>query len=166
MNIEALKEIQNRRMEIAKRKNHDYAQAVDAIAICGIYGLATRIMDKAGRILSLAKPGVTAQVTDESIKDTLLDLANYAEYGVSLLEGTWGKPIETTSSPLAQVERGFGAGNAPPVMTTYTFPDNPPTDVAPGKDVTATAVYPLGKSWVYRTDEKGRTEKKMFPEDK
>lgn len=90
-NRAALEEIQKARMDLAERKSHDYGGAVDAIAVCGIEGLATRLFDKAARLLSLTRPGVESKVTDESIRDTLMDMANYSEYGVSLLDGTWGK---------------------------------------------------------------------------
>lgn len=90
-NTEALKAIAEQRMELAIRKNHDYSGTMDAIAIAGVEGIATRLLDKSARLHSLVQPGMEAKVTDESIRDTLMDMANYAEYGVSLLDGTWGK---------------------------------------------------------------------------
>ena len=44
-----------------------------------------RIEDKIQRSLSITKNGVNL-VNDESIKDTLLDLHNYAAMGLMLLE--------------------------------------------------------------------------------
>ncbi len=32
--------------------------------------------------------------TEESLEDTLLDIANYALIAVALRRGTWGKPLE------------------------------------------------------------------------
>lgn len=58
-------------------KNADYGNSFgDTYADLGIVSAVTRITDKTNRLKSLCKPG--AQVTDESIRDTLLDLANYA----------------------------------------------------------------------------------------
>lgn len=73
---------------ITKSKNHDYAGFCnDAFAnfklveLCGIasveQGFLTRISDKLSRINSFIKQSVL-NVKDESIEDTLLDLANYA----------------------------------------------------------------------------------------
>lgn len=89
LNTEALRRVQQERMDLALRKNADYSGAVDTIAAAGLPGLAARLMDKAGRLLSLTRPGIEARVRDESVRDTLLDMANYAEYGVLLVDGTW-----------------------------------------------------------------------------
>lgn len=93
LNVAALRAIQAKRIDLGIRKNHDYSGVVDAIAICGVSGLATRIFDKAARLLSLSQIGHTAAV-DESIADLFSDLGNYADYGASLCEGTWGvRPV-------------------------------------------------------------------------
>lgn len=94
-NVEALREIQKERLDLGIKKNHDYGGTMDAILIGGIEGLATRLLDKAARLHSLVQPGMEALVTDESIRDTLLDMGNYSDYGVSVLDQTWGqKPIQ------------------------------------------------------------------------
>lgn len=60
-------------------KNADYGNAFgDTYAELGIVSAVTRITDKTNRLKSLCKPGTKTQVSDESIRDTLLDLANYA----------------------------------------------------------------------------------------
>ena len=60
-------------------KNADYGNSFgDTYADLGIVSAVTRITDKTNRLKSLCKPGAKAQITDESIRDTLLDLANYA----------------------------------------------------------------------------------------
>lgn len=74
-------------VKTAKAKNADYAGAckdpfgnfklVETLNIASVeQGFMTRITDKLSRINSLTKN--TAQVKDESIQDTLLDLANYS----------------------------------------------------------------------------------------
>ena len=66
-------------LAILKRKNADYNKSTDALSgfrRFGIRGILVRMEDKLGRIENLLdKP---PQVTDESIDDTLLDVANYA----------------------------------------------------------------------------------------
>lgn len=97
-NVEGLRAVQKERLELGVRKNHDYSGTMDAIAIAGIEGLATRLLDKAARLHSLVQPGMEAKVTDESVRDTLMDIGNYADYGVSLSDGTWGKrPMDECS---------------------------------------------------------------------
>lgn len=62
------------RVEQLKKKNTDYG---DAFAKFGIIGVLMRIEDKIQRALSISKSGVNL-VDDEGLKDTLLDLHNYA----------------------------------------------------------------------------------------
>lgn len=58
-------------------KNHDYGNSFEqSLDEFGIVASVVRMGDKMNRIKSLVKK--EAQVKDESIKDTLLDLANYA----------------------------------------------------------------------------------------
>lgn len=75
--------------EITKRKNSDYTgnstdpfanfQSVSKIGICSTeQGFMVRMMDKLMRIRALTVDEQTAQVKDEAIEDTLLDLANYS----------------------------------------------------------------------------------------
>ena len=76
-------------MDITTRKNADYTgdssspfanfQAVANINICSVEtGFIVRMTDKLMRISALSGGGKVAKVSDESIEDTLLDLANYS----------------------------------------------------------------------------------------
>lgn len=61
-----------------ERKNHDYGdsftQTVDKF---GLIASGVRMHDKLERFINIAQKEVS-KVTDESMRDTLLDLANYA----------------------------------------------------------------------------------------
>lgn len=58
-------------------KNHDYGNSFEqSLDKFGLLAAAVRMGDKMNRIESLSKK--ESEVKDESIKDTLLDLANYA----------------------------------------------------------------------------------------
>ena len=58
-------------------KNHDYGNSFEqSLDKFGLVASVVRLGDKMNRIESLTKK--EAQVKDESIKDTLLDMANYA----------------------------------------------------------------------------------------
>lgn len=83
-----LKEYTERMVATAEKKNADYAGAspkpfanfshVEDLGIATTeQGFLTRMTDKLCRVLTFAKKGVL-QVSDESVEDTLLDLANYA----------------------------------------------------------------------------------------
>lgn len=60
-------------------KNADYGNAFsDTFKELGIVSAITRITDKANRLKALCNPGSSQKVNDESLRDTLMDLANYA----------------------------------------------------------------------------------------
>lgn len=77
-NIEQHMSLCNMLNRVYEKKNHDYGDSFSkTYRDIGIISAVTRISDKYNRILSLAK-GAEQQVSDESIRDTLLDMANYA----------------------------------------------------------------------------------------
>ena len=81
--------------DITVRKNSDYAGSVDPfknfrlaefLGLCSTeVGMIVRLGDKMSRISNLIG-GNNPKVKDESIKDTLLDLANYCIITVIYLE--------------------------------------------------------------------------------
>lgn len=63
--------------ELYERKNHDYGNSFgETYKKLGIISAVTRLTDKYNRLVSLCTKD--QMVTDESIEDTLLDMANYA----------------------------------------------------------------------------------------
>lgn len=69
-----------------KAKNADYGSSFDeGIDRFGLVSAAVRVCDKANRFASLAD-GKKAQVKGESIRDTLMDLANYCVMTVMRLD--------------------------------------------------------------------------------
>ena len=88
--IEAFKATTDNMVETVIRKNHDYTSsgtdpfdnfnAVEQLGICSSEtGILVRMTDKIKRIISLLEKGEGgAMVKDESIEDTMVDLANYA----------------------------------------------------------------------------------------
>ena len=65
--------------ELYASKNSDYGDSFgETYRKLGIISALTRISDKYNRLISLAtKPEEERKVKDESIQDTLLDMANY-----------------------------------------------------------------------------------------
>lgn len=79
---EQMKEIQKQGYELFVKKNIDYG---DSFAKYGIIGVLMRIEDKIQRAMTITYNGVNL-VNDEGIKDTLLDLHNYAAMALMLLD--------------------------------------------------------------------------------
>ena len=74
-------------------KQTDYGPSNIANAPGGpINGLRVRIFDKVSRINNLVDTG--AEPENESIKDSFLDLANYAIIGLMVLNDQWPDPKE------------------------------------------------------------------------
>lgn len=85
--VERFTEITNNMAKTYAAKNHDYGNSFDkSLDKFGIVASIVRMGDKMNRIESLTNK--EAKVNDESIKDTLLDLANYAIMTVMWLDKT------------------------------------------------------------------------------
>lgn len=80
--VEQMKKIQSEALELFTRKNIDYG---DAFAKYGMIGVLMRIEDKLHRSLSITQNGVNL-VNDEGLRDTLVDLHNYAAMALMLLD--------------------------------------------------------------------------------
>ncbi len=81
---EQMIKVQQEGLELFKKKNQDYG---DAFAKYGTIGVLMRIEDKIQRSLSITKNGVNL-VSDERIRDTMIDLHNYAAMAIMLLDET------------------------------------------------------------------------------
>lgn len=75
-------EVQNEAFVLFKKKNADYG---DAFAKYGPTGVIMRIEDKMQRYISISKSGVNL-VDTETLRDTLIDLHNYAAMAIMLLD--------------------------------------------------------------------------------
>jgi hypothetical protein len=80
--VEQLEKVQKEGLELFKVKNKDYG---DAFAKYGVIGVLMRIEDKIQRSMSITKNGVNL-VKDEGIRDTLIDLHNYAAMAIMLMD--------------------------------------------------------------------------------
>ncbi len=79
---EQMIKVQKEGFELFKKKNKDYG---DAFAKYGVIGVLMRIEDKIQRSMSITKNGVNL-VEDEKIRDTLIDLHNYAAMAIMLMD--------------------------------------------------------------------------------
>lgn len=80
--VKQMRAVQQEALELFRRKNADYG---DAFADYGTVGVIVRIGDKIRRLSSITKTGVSL-VNDESLRDTLIDLHNYAAMAVMLMD--------------------------------------------------------------------------------
>jgi hypothetical protein len=78
-----LERIQNECRDVFSRKNKDYG---DAFAKHGTIGVLVRISDKMSRFTNISKKGLQISVSDETLKDTLMDLHNYAAMAIMCME--------------------------------------------------------------------------------
>ena len=82
--------IQLEARELFSKKNKDYG---DAFTTYGPVGVLVRIGDKIQRLQSITKSGITL-VEDEKIRDTLIDLHNYAAMAIMLIDENKNSVIE------------------------------------------------------------------------
>lgn len=80
--VEQLTTIQKEALTLFEKKNADYG---DAFATYGPVGVLVRIGDKLSRFTSISTSGVTF-VNNEGMRDTLIDLHNYAAMAIMLLD--------------------------------------------------------------------------------
>ena len=80
--VSQYKAVQKEAIELFQRKNKDYG---DAFANYGPVGVIVRMGDKINRLSSVTKNQVSL-VQNESIRDTLIDLHNYAAMAIMLMD--------------------------------------------------------------------------------
>lgn len=77
--VNRFEDITNKMIRIFKQKNHDYGNSFEqSLNEEGLAASRIRMGDKWNRFKTLSKPKTEVKVNDESIRDTLIDLANYA----------------------------------------------------------------------------------------
>lgn len=81
--VAQLEKIQNECKQIFEKKNNDYG---DAFAQHGTVGVLVRISDKMARFTNISKKGLEISVSDETLRDTLMDLHNYAAMAIMCME--------------------------------------------------------------------------------
>lgn len=91
----AFEEAQKRALAIFLERHRKYGR--NNIAMFGLVGIIVRLGDKFSRLrelaknLSLSNQSVDEAFDDETLADTLIDIANYALIGLVVLDGNWGK---------------------------------------------------------------------------
>ena len=106
--VTQMAKVQKEGLELFKKKNADYG---DAFANYGAIGVLVRMGDKISRCQSISNKSVT-MIDSESLRDTLIDLHNYAAMAIMLIdEGDKNKvklqrKATTTSEIVSEVMKG------------------------------------------------------------
>jgi hypothetical protein len=93
-----MKKIQAEGLELFIKKNADYGSSYKQY---GLIGVLVRLQDKINRALHITQHGI--HVKDESLRDTLIDLHNYA--AMALMESEPTVPNLPLEHPRIPVER-------------------------------------------------------------
>ena len=80
--VAQLKTVQNVALALFKKKNKDYG---DAFANYGPVGVIVRLGDKINRLSNINTTNITL-VKTETVRDTLIDLHNYAAMAIMLMD--------------------------------------------------------------------------------
>ena len=88
LNKTSIDTVLNEAFNLGVRKNNDYG--AENILKFGIIGIIVRLGDKISRYKNLStNKNIEQKVKDESLKDTLMDIINYATYGEMLANNVW-----------------------------------------------------------------------------
>lgn len=103
-NVQQFMDITANMAKIYAAKNHDYGNSFDqSLDKFGIIAAIVRMGDKMNRLESLAVK--KAEVKDESIKDTLLDLASYSIMTVMWLDNKNKSGEKMVRETIKEVEK-------------------------------------------------------------
>jgi hypothetical protein len=94
-----MKKIQTEGLELFIKKNADYG---DSYKQHGLIGVLVRLQDKINRAMHISKHSIC--VKDESLRDTLIDLHNYAAMAIMELESEPTVPSLPTTFPESESE--------------------------------------------------------------
>ena len=86
-NIDGYEAVFKEAKELSIRKNNAYGKS--NISALGVRGVFVRMWDKVNRLKTLIWDKTGKDDVNESVRDTLIDLINYAVYGVMLIDKTW-----------------------------------------------------------------------------
>lgn len=89
MNTSKYSQVVSEALELALRKNADYSGSkIDNISLTGVNGIAVRLIDKVSRAYNLSS-GHERMVKEESMRDTFIDIINYAIFAVMMIDNEW-----------------------------------------------------------------------------
>ena len=118
--IQQLKLVQKEALDLFVLKNNDYG---DAFATYGTIGILVRLGDKIHRLQSITSKGINL-VEDEKLRDTLIDLHNYAAMGIMMLD--FGETLSILPPPLSPLSPSSLLLSPPPPLLPSSISPPPP----------------------------------------
>lgn len=116
--IEQMMKVQSEGLELFRKKNTDYG---DSFATYGPIGVIIRMGDKISRLNSVTNSGINL-VNTESVRDTLIDLHNYAAMAIMLIDEKPGDK-QAIQHKQASQDNSFKS-EYPDAPTNVVFSDN------------------------------------------
>jgi len=86
---ESMAQLMQEVFNLWKRKQKSYGPY--NISVFGLKGVIVRLWDKMQRIVRLVWTGIKNPLQDETIRDTLIDIADYGLIAVLVFDGKWPK---------------------------------------------------------------------------
>jgi len=100
--VEQFVKVQEEGKKLFEQKNQDYG---DAFSDYGVVGVLVRMGDKIKRLQSITSNGINV-VKNESLRDTLIDLHNYAGMAIMLMDENKVVDIEKGEVEVVDIEKG------------------------------------------------------------
>ena len=94
LRVQQMQAVHTEALELFKRKNADYG---DAFAKYGTTGVIMRMGDKLQRFVSVTKTGINL-IESETLRDTLIDLHNYAAMAIISIDENNNKTLQTNNN--------------------------------------------------------------------
>ena len=107
--IEQMTNVQKEALELFTRKNTDYG---DSFATYGPIGVLVRMGDKLSRLQSVTRSGINL-INNESVRDTLIDLYNYAAMAIMLMDETQKTVVDDIHEQAIEIEKQLNIFNHP-----------------------------------------------------
>ena len=85
--------------QLYERKNADYGDSFSQLRHRYPNFVCMRIFDKLNRLETVMQPGYECKVSDETVEDTLMDIANYAIMEITERRADKLKQTESTDTP-------------------------------------------------------------------
>jgi hypothetical protein len=118
-----MKKIQAEGLELFIKKNADYGNSYKQF---GLIGVLVRLQDKMNRAMNVTQNSI--QVKDETLRDTLIDLHNYAAMALMEMEPCQQMMFRIRSEPTVPTQN---PGSEPPLQSEPAVPNLPMRIIEP-----------------------------------
>lgn len=118
--INRFKNITEEMVELYTKKNSDYGDSVhDTYVKYGPVSFLVRMEDKINRVRKLTETDYSSKVTDEKVRDSLIDLANYAIIMILEMERENSMRVSCANYTIG-IDHGTDAGDSIAAFTQFS----------------------------------------------